>query len=101
MADSFIVQQIGLVPSKMLPAEAQSQHPQDPIAPWSTYARLVVGQRRPLAMTANQSRENTGPGPQPLRGIPGFPTQPQQQNRNAPLGASRLPNGKLGTLNRS
>lgn len=101
MAESFIMQQIGLVPSKMPPAGAQSQHPRAPIAPWSTCPRVVVGQKRPPAMMANQNRENAGPGPQPLRGIPGFPTQPQQQNRNAPLGAGRLPNGKLGTLDKS
>lgn len=40
-----------------------------------------------------------GPGPQPLRGMPGFPAQQQQQAqaRNATLASARLPNGKLGT----
>lgn len=40
-----------------------------------------------------------GPGPQPLRGMSGFPAQQQQQAqaRNATLASARLPNGKLGT----
>lgn len=44
----------------------------------------------------------SGPGPQPLRGMPGFPAQQQAQARNATLASTRLPNGKLGTksLNR-
>ncbi|KAJ5911969.1 uncharacterized protein N7473_001272 [Penicillium subrubescens] len=37
-----------------------------------------------------------GPGPQPLRGMPGFPAQQQSQARNATLATARLPNGKLG-----
>ncbi|BDD56085.1 hypothetical protein MAP00_001562 [Monascus purpureus] len=36
-----------------------------------------------------------GPGPQPLRGMSGFPAQ-QAQTRNAVLASARLPNGKLG-----
>lgn len=99
MADSSSVQQNGLITSRISSAGAQShQPPQAPTGPWSTYARILDGQRRRPATVANQNRENTGPGPQPLRGIPGFPTQPQPPNRNAPLGANRLPNGKLGTL---
>lgn len=98
MADSSSVQQNGLVTSRISSAGAQSQPPRAPTGPWSTYARILDGQRRRPAIVANQNRENTGPGPQPLRGIPGFPTQPQPPNRNAPLGANRLPNGKLGTL---
>lgn len=47
-------------------------------------------------MYADMREVSLGPGPQPLRGIPGFPGQPPQ-NRNAPLGAGRLQNGKLGT----
>jgi hypothetical protein len=43
----------------------------------------------------------TGPGPQPLRGMPGFPSQQQPQARNASMATSRLPNGKLGALYRS
>ena len=39
-----------------------------------------------------------GPGPQPLRGMAGFPSQQQSQARNAALPSSRLPNGKLGVL---
>ncbi|KAH8691345.1 NOT2 family protein [Talaromyces proteolyticus] len=38
-----------------------------------------------------------GPGPQALRGIPGFPQQQQAQARNASLVSARLPNGKIGT----
>lgn len=38
-----------------------------------------------------------GPGPQPLRGMSGFPAQQQVQARNATLASARLPNGKLGT----
>ncbi|KZF25389.1 hypothetical protein L228DRAFT_244216 [Xylona heveae TC161] len=38
-----------------------------------------------------------GPGPQPLRGIPGFPNQQPLPNRTAPLATGRLPNGKIGS----
>ncbi|KAE8146090.1 NOT2 family protein [Aspergillus avenaceus] len=38
-----------------------------------------------------------GPGPQPLRGMSGFPAQQQAQARNATLASARLPNGKLGS----
>ncbi|KAL7653957.1 unnamed protein product [Aspergillus niger] len=38
-----------------------------------------------------------GPGPQPLRGMSGFPAQQQAQARNAALASARLPNGKLGS----
>ncbi|KAJ5640938.1 hypothetical protein N7528_000563 [Penicillium herquei] len=37
-----------------------------------------------------------GPGPQPLRGMSGFPAPQQAQARNATLASTRLPNGKLG-----
>ncbi|KAJ5215722.1 uncharacterized protein N7498_002129 [Penicillium cinerascens] len=37
-----------------------------------------------------------GPGPQPLRGMSGFPAPQQAQARNATLASARLPNGKLG-----
>ncbi|KKY27057.1 putative not2 family protein [Phaeomoniella chlamydospora] len=39
---------------------------------------------------------NRGPGPAPLRGIPGFQTQQQSHARNAPVNTARVPNGKLG-----
>ncbi|KAH3195542.1 hypothetical protein KXV92_001200 [Aspergillus fumigatus] len=39
---------------------------------------------------------SSGPGPQPLRGMSGFPAQQQAQARNATLASARLPNGKLG-----
>ncbi|GIJ98608.1 hypothetical protein Aspvir_000726 [Aspergillus viridinutans] len=39
----------------------------------------------------------SGPGPQPLRGMSGFPAQQQAQARNATLASARLPNGKLGS----
>ncbi|EAL93408.2 NOT2/NOT3/NOT5 family protein [Aspergillus fumigatus Af293] len=38
---------------------------------------------------------SSGPGPQPLRGMSGFPAQQQAQARNATLASARLPNGKL------
>ncbi|GFG04071.1 general negative regulator of transcription subunit 2 [Aspergillus udagawae] len=41
---------------------------------------------------------SSGPGPQPLRGMSGFPAQQQAQARNATLASARLPNGKLGVL---
>ncbi|CEJ53917.1 Putative NOT2 family protein [Penicillium brasilianum] len=37
-----------------------------------------------------------GPGPQPLRGMSGFPAPQQAQARNATLATARLPNGKIG-----
>ncbi|KAJ5914373.1 hypothetical protein N7504_003256 [Penicillium tannophilum] len=37
-----------------------------------------------------------GSGPQPLRGMSGFPAPQQAQARNATLASARLPNGKLG-----
>ncbi|KAJ5363695.1 uncharacterized protein N7496_009408, partial [Penicillium cataractarum] len=37
-----------------------------------------------------------GPGPQPLRGMSGFPAPQQAQARNATLATARLPNGKTG-----
>ncbi|KAL1992126.1 hypothetical protein VTN49DRAFT_4158 [Thermomyces lanuginosus] len=37
-----------------------------------------------------------GPGPQPLRGMSGFPGQQPAQARNATLASSRVPNGKIG-----
>lgn len=39
-----------------------------------------------------------GPGPQPLRGMSGFPAQQQAQARNATLASARLPNGKIGAM---
>ncbi|KAJ5907626.1 hypothetical protein N7495_000308 [Penicillium taxi] len=41
-----------------------------------------------------------GPGPQPLRGMSGFPAQQPAQARNAILTSARLPNGKLVELSR-
>ncbi|PYI17703.1 NOT2 family protein [Aspergillus violaceofuscus CBS 115571] len=38
-----------------------------------------------------------GTGPQPLRGMAGFPAQQQAQARNAALATARLPNGKIGS----
>ncbi|EDP54630.1 NOT2 family protein [Aspergillus fumigatus A1163] len=38
---------------------------------------------------------SSGPGPQPLRGMSGFPAQQQAQARNATLASARLLNGKL------
>ena len=45
---------------------------------------------------ADECENDPGPGPQPLRGISGFPTQPASQTRNNPLSSARMPNGKLG-----
>ncbi|KAJ5112533.1 hypothetical protein N7532_000578 [Penicillium argentinense] len=39
----------------------------------------------------------SGPGPQPLRGMSGFPAQQQAQARNATFSSARLQNGKCGT----
>lgn len=41
---------------------------------------------------------SSGPGPQPMRGMSGFPAQQQAQARNATLASARLPNGKLGAI---
>jgi len=40
----------------------------------------------------------SGPGPQPMRGMSGFPAQQQAQARNATLASARLPNGKIGAM---
>ncbi|EFR00016.1 hypothetical protein MGYG_09006 [Nannizzia gypsea CBS 118893] len=39
-----------------------------------------------------------GPGQQPIRGMSGFPAQPQSQNRtaNTALLSGRLPNSQMG-----
>lgn len=49
---------------------------------------------------ANVCFDPIGPGPQPLRGMSGFPAQQQVQARNATLASARLPNGKLGAIAR-
>jgi len=41
---------------------------------------------------------SSGPGPQPMRGMSGFPAQQQAQARNATLASARLPNGKIGAM---
>lgn len=67
---------------------------QPPAGPRSTYATVLAGKNR--ATDTNIHAGFSGPGPQPLRGIPGFPGQQAPQARAAPLGSGRLPNGKLG-----
>ena len=69
---------------------------QPPTGPRSTYATVLAGKNRPTH--ANISAGVLGPGPQPLRGIPGFPGQQAPQTRTAPLGSGRLQNGKIGAL---
>ena len=66
---------------------------QAPTGPRSTYATVLAGKSKPTG--ANISAASVGPGPQPLRGIPGFPGQQAPQNRTAPLGSGRLQNGKI------
>ena len=65
-----------------------------PTGPRSTYANVLAGNSR--SIDANRSVAFSGPGPQPLRGIPGFPGQQAPQSRAAPLGSGRLQNGKIG-----
>ena len=96
MADVSSMQQFDRLPLRPLAATTHCEDVQAPTGPWSTYARVLVGNKRLPSASANERDRHIGPGPQPLRGIPGFPTQQPQQNRNAPLGAGRLPNGKLG-----
>ncbi|MCJ1368098.1 hypothetical protein MMC16_007237 [Acarospora aff. strigata] len=91
------MQQFDRLPLRPLAATTHCEDVQAPTGPWSTYARVLVGNKRLPSASANERDRHIGPGPQPLRGIPGFPTQQPQQNRNAPLGAGRLPNGKLGS----
>lgn len=67
---------------------------QPPTGPRSTYATVLAGKNR--STVANVPARFSGPGPQPLRGIPGFPGQQAPQARAAPLGSGRLPNGKIG-----
>jgi len=97
MADVSLVEQTGILSSASPSVADKFQELQAPTGPWSTYARVLVGKKRPSATMTNEPGQRTGPGPQPLRGIHGFPGQQQQLNRNALLGAGRLPNGKLGT----
>lgn len=67
---------------------------QPPTGARSTYARVLAGKTK--LPNADISVGFSGPGPQPLRGIPGFPGQQAPQTRNAPLGSGRLQNGKIG-----
>lgn len=61
--------------------------------------RLLLLQSLPFfGHDADVSGVPSGPGPQPLRGMPGFPAQQQAQARNATLASARLPNGKLGAM---
>lgn len=95
------VQHNGFVQPRPSPDDAEYRPLRaPPTGPWSTYARVLAGRRHPSTALANNSAIPTGPGPQPLRGIPGFPAQQQQQNRNGPLGGGggRLPNGKIGGM---
>ena len=61
--------------------------------------RLVLRELPFFDQDADMFDPAPGPGPQPLRGMSGFPAQQQQQAqaRNATLASARLPNGKLGT----
>ncbi|MCJ1299565.1 hypothetical protein MMC08_002357 [Hypocenomyce scalaris] len=80
-----------------IPATTRQEIPlrrQAPTGPRSTYATVLSGKSKPTG--ANISAAGVGPGPQPLRGIPGFPGQQAPQNRTAPLGSGRLQNGKIG-----
>jgi hypothetical protein len=61
-----------------------------------SYASVVVGETLG-SEEADDSENAPGPGPQPLRGISGFPAQQASQTRNNPLSSARMPNGKLGT----
>lgn len=91
-------QPIILVPALPKKSTSSSRGPpfrcQPPAGPRSTYATVLAGKNR--ATHANINAGFPGPGPQPLRGIPGFPGQQAPQARAAPLGSGRLPNGKLG-----
>lgn len=61
--------------------------------------RLLPLQTLPFfGHNADISGVSSGPGPQPLRGMSGFPAQQQAQARNATLASARLPNGKLGAM---
>ncbi len=95
MPDVSSVHYTGLVALKSSSVTAEQHKLPASAEPWSTYAGVLMGNKHPSIAEANQLGQYTGPGPQPLRGIPGFPTQPQQ-NRHVPLGASRLQNGKIG-----
>ncbi|KAL1885690.1 transcriptional regulator [Paecilomyces lecythidis] len=64
----------------------------------ATWAKVVAASSEDPAprKRADSSVDNIGPGPQPLRGMSGFPAQQQAQARNATLASARLPNGKIG-----
>lgn len=63
-----------------------------------TYANVVSGNNTPDGSPAKVKANgvvDSGPNPQPLRGIPGFQNQQQPHARNA-VNAGRVPNTKLG-----
>ena len=64
----------------------------------ATYANVVSGNNTPNVSPAKVKAndvDDSGPNPQPLRGIPGFQNQQQPQARNT-VNAGRVPNAKLG-----
>lgn len=64
-----------------------------------TTDRLLLLQHLPFFdCDADVFGGSLGPGPQPMRGMSGFPAQQQAQARNATLASARLPNGKLGAI---
>lgn len=97
-------QEIGLDPSSRAPALPDtSLHGRRQSVPKvnsrsskvpATYAKALLGRGR----QANRAIGYIGPPPPPLRAFAGFAGQQVLQNRNPPLGSTRLQNSKLGVL---
>ena len=95
-------QKIELEPSSRVPAlhdtsllgrrqsvpKVNSRSPRVP----ATYAKALLGR----GSQANRVVDSTGAPPPPLRAFAGFAGQQVPQNRNPPLGSTRLQNSKLG-----
>lgn len=80
--------------ASILPVDSSRKSVPKPVT-WATVV-ATLKEDSSSERNANKPSDRTGPGPQPLRGMSGFPAQQQAQARNAALASTRLPNGKIG-----